>query len=281
MHLSPNPPPSRAGEATGTPAPAVSWKAVALPAEHGGWGFLVEPTVLGLVLAPSAAGICLAMAALAAFLARHPLRLALVDRRKGARYPRTAVAERFFLVDSVVALLMLASAAALAKGAFWPPLLAAAPAGLAALVFDARGRSREAFAETAGAVALGASAAAIALAGGVQPALAWGAWALLALRAAVSVLYVRARLRLDRGRDAGPGAALAGHAGAVAISLGLARSGAAPMLAVPAFLLLGARAAWGLSSRRRPVRPQALGFQEMGYGLLTLALLALGYRLGW
>jgi hypothetical protein len=42
-----------------------------------------------------------------------------------------------------------------------------------------------------------------------------------------------------------------------------------------------ARSLSRLSSRRRRVRPQALGLQEMGYGLLTLALLALGYRLGW
>src|SRR5512136_2263107 len=68
--------------------PAVPLKAVALPAEHGGWGFLAEPVILGLVLAPSAAGVCLALAALAAFLARHPLRLLLLDRRKGTRYPR-------------------------------------------------------------------------------------------------------------------------------------------------------------------------------------------------
>ena len=46
------------------------------------------------------------------------------------------------------------------------------------------------------------------------------------------------------------------------------------------FLVLLARSGWGLSRRRRPVRPQTLGFQEVGYGLLTLALLAIGYRLG-
>ncbi len=60
----------------------VPWKTVALPAEHGGGSFLAEPAILGLALAPSAAGACLALAALAGFLARHPLRLALIDRRK-------------------------------------------------------------------------------------------------------------------------------------------------------------------------------------------------------
>ena len=110
--------------------------------------------------------------------------------------------------------------------------------------------------------------------------MAWSAWALLSLRAITSVLYVRARIRLDRGLAAGPGLVLAGHAAALAAAAALARSAGAPWLAAVAFLVLLARAAWGLSSRRRRVRPQALGFQELGFGLLTLALLAFGYRVG-
>ena len=259
---------------------AVPWRAVALPAEHGGWGFLAEPVILGLVLAHSAAGLGLALAALAAFLARHPLRLLLIDRRKGVRYPRTTLAERAFAAYTAAALALVAVAFALASSPFWLPLAVAAPIGLVALAFDARGRSREAFPEAAGAVALGASAPAIALAGGAPAAFAWGAWALLALRAVTSVLYVRARIRLDRGLAAGPGAVHAGHAAALAAATGLTSVGWAPWLAPVVFFVLLARSGWGLSRWRRPARPQALGFQEVGYGLLTLALLAVGCRLG-
>lgn len=259
---------------------AIAWKPVALPVEHGGWGFLAEPVVLGLVLAPSRAGACLALAALAGFLARHPLRLWLLDRRRRVRHPRTALAERFFLAYSTLALLLLSAAFALASGAFWPALLAAAPAALLALAFDASGRSRDALPELAGAVALGASATAIALAGGAASVVAWGAWALVALRAVTSVLYVRARIRLDRGLPAGPGLVLAGHAAALALAAALAGSDAAPWLAAGAFAVLLARAAWGMSSLRRRVRPQVVGFQELGYGVLTLLLLVAGYRLG-
>jgi hypothetical protein len=259
---------------------AVPWKAVALPAEHGGWGFLAEPAILGLALAPSAAGGCFALAALAGFLARHPLRLALIDRRRGARYPRTVLAGRVFAGFAGLALVLLAVASALATAPFWLPLAVAAPIGLVALSFDALGRSREALPEAAGATALGASAAAIALAGGAPAGSAWGAWALLALRAVTSVLYVRARLRLDRGLPAGPRAVHVGHAAAFAAATGLAAAGWAPWLAPLVFFVLLARSGWGLSSRRRPVRPQVLGFQELGYGLLTLVLLAVGYRVG-
>jgi hypothetical protein len=247
--------------------------------EHGGWGLLVEPVLLGLVLAPSTAGVCLALAALAGFLARHPLRLWLLDRRKHARYPRTAVAERFFAVYALLALVLLATGFVLARASFWPALAVALPVGLVPLAFDAVGRSREVLAETAGAVALGASATAIALAGGAPAGLAWAAWALMALRAVTSVLYVRARIRLDRGLAAGPRVVLAGHAAALAVGAALASAGWAPWLAPAVFFILLSRAAWGLSSWRRPVRPKTLGFQELGYGILTLLLLAVGYRL--
>jgi hypothetical protein len=236
--------------------------------------------VLGLVLSPSAAGLCLALATLAAFLARHPLRLALIDRRKGVRYPRTALAERVLATYATAALALAGAAFALTPFPFWLPLAVAAPVGLATLAFDARGRSREALPEAAGAVALGASASAIALAGGAPAAFAWGAWALLALRAVTSVLYVRARIRLDRGLAAGPRAVHAGHAAALAAATGLASVAWAPWLAPAVFFVLLARSGWGLSPRRRRVRPQTLGFQELGYGLLTLLFLGVGYRFG-
>jgi hypothetical protein len=283
MHSPPRPPGS--STTPGRPAPeapvaGVPWKAVAIPAEHGGWGLLAEPVALGLALAPSAAGACLALAALFAFLARHPLRLVLMDLRRGARYPRTALAARFFAAFALAAALLLALALSLAPRPFWPALLAAAPFALVALAYDALGRGRDALPEAAGAVALCASTAAIALAGGVAPAAAFAASALLALRALTSVLYIRARIRLDRGVPAGPGAAIAAHgAGLVAAAL-LARAGAAPWLGVVAFAVLLGRAARGLSPRRKPIRPQRLGFQELAFGLLTLVLLAVGYRAG-
>jgi hypothetical protein len=265
---------------TAAAPPPVPWKAVALPVEHGGWGFLVEPVLLGLLLAPSTAGFCLAGAAVAVFLARHPLRLVLMDRRKGARHPRTALAERFVLSYAAVAVALVALAAGVARAPFWPAIVLGAPLAMVALVYDLRGRSREALPEAAGGLALGASVAAIALAGGVSAGPAYGAWALLGLRGVTAILYVRARLRLDRGLPAGIPLALASHAGGVAGAVGLAAVGWGPWLGVLALGLMLARAAHGLSSRRPRLRPQALGFREMGWALVALVLLAIGYAFG-
>jgi hypothetical protein len=38
---------------------------------------------------------------------------------------------------------------------------------------------------------------------------------------------------------------------------------------------------YGLSCFRRPARVQAIGFMEMGYGLLTAFLVILGHALGF
>jgi hypothetical protein len=257
----------------------VPWKSIVIPAEHGGWGLLAEPVLLGLVLAPSAGGVFLALAALAAFLARQPLRLALMDRRRGVRYPRTQTAERTFLGLGAAAAALLAVAVALAHSAFWPALAAALPFALAALVYDARGQARDVMAESAGAVALSASTAAIGLAGGVPAGPAFAASALLAARVLSSVLFVRARIRLDRGLPAGPQAVHAAHAAALGFAALLAVAGVAPWLGTLAFAVLLVRAASGLSVSRRRIRPQRLGFEELGYGVLTLALLAVGYSI--
>jgi hypothetical protein len=232
------------------PSPAVPWKAVALPVE-----------------------------ALAAFLIRHPLKLVLMDRRRGSWYPRTGLALRFVLGYAAVALILTGIAWRLADTPFWPALVLGAPVALVALGYDAAGRSREALPEAAGAVALGASVSAIALAGGLPAATAYGAWALLCLRAVPAVLFVRSRLRLDRGLPAGIPLSLASHLFAVGGAVLLALRGWGPWLGVLALALLLARAIHGLSSFRPKLRPKDLGFRELGWGLVTLVLLAVGYRL--
>jgi hypothetical protein len=101
------------------------------------------------------------------------------------------------------------------------------------------------------------------------------------MRAITSVLYVRARIRLDRRLPAGPGFVLGGPAAALVVVAALTRAGLTPWLAVVAFAVLLARAGWGLSPWRRPARPQQLGFRELAHGVVTLILVSVGYRAGF
>lgn len=250
---------------------------VAIPAEHGGWGFVLEPALLGMFVAPSYSGLWLAATALAMFLVRQPMKLALADRLGGKRYPRTILAERFALLFGMVALGTLVPAVLTARAAFWLPVVLAAPFALLQAFHDVRRQGRDTVAELSGAVAMGAAGSAIALAGGFPLDKSLAIWAILAARAVASIIYVRARLRLERRDNIDRRPSWISHVAGLAIAALLALAGIAPWLAALAMLVLAARAIWGLSPLRRPARAPVIGSQEIGYGLMTVLLTAAGY----
>lgn len=259
-------------------ADPVSWKVVALPAEHGGWGLLVEPLVLGLVLAPSGGGAALALAAIAAFLLHHPLKLALMDARRRTRYLRTRLALRVGGLYLALALAGLAAAASAASSwAFAVPLAAALPLAAFQLAWEVTGRGRQLLPEILGAIALAATAPAVMLAAGSDSLAALVVWALLAARACGSILYIRTRLRRDRGLGGSVAPTLALSVGTAVAVGGLAALGHLPWAVFAAFAVLLARAAWGLSPWHRAVRPRTVGFQELAFGAATTTLVASGF----
>jgi hypothetical protein len=260
-------------------AESVRYRSLALPVEHGGWGMLGEPLLLGLVVAPSAAGLGVGLAATFAFLARHPFKLALADWRAGRRNARTVAAERFAALYAGLAGASLALATR-GAGGWWLPLAAAAPLALVQLLHDVRNQGRQLLPELLGGIALGSIASSALLAAGWERGPAFAAWVLVGAKAAGAVLYVRARLRCDRGLAFGRAAVLAMHGLGLAAALALAAMQVAPWLAAAAFGLLLVRAAHGLSRFHRQVRPQAVGIMELAYGLAFVVLIALGYATG-
>jgi len=262
--------------------PKVRWRTLALPNEHGVWAFLLEPALLGLGLRPSAAGLAFVAAALGALLAQHPLSLALADLRRGKRFPRTMPALLLACAYGVATLAALAGARLLGSPwAAFAPLGLAVPVALVQLGLDARNRSRAASAELAGALALGAVAAVAVLAGHGGWVAALALWLVAAGRDLPSILYVRARLRRQRGQAAGRTGPVAAHAVAVLAVAGVAAAGALPWLAVGAFALLTVRAAWGLGPRARPLAAKHVGMLELAYGVGTVAAVLGGMWLGW
>ena len=265
-----------ASEATHTraaaPAPGggVSLRLVVLPTEHGGWSFLFEPILLGLLVSVSWAGGCIALAAVAAFLARQPLKLFVSDRQRGKIYPRTHAAEIAFAVLTLVALGAFAGAWTLARHTFWLALVCAAPLAATGLAFDLGKKSREVGAELAAATSLGAIATAIALAGGTHSELAFGLWGVLAARTIPTILFVRARLRLEKHLEAGVSKAVLAHLLAIAGVMVLVYGGFAPRYATWAMFLLAARAALGMSKWRPRWKTWQLGVSEIVFGLITV-----------
>jgi hypothetical protein len=121
--------------------------------------------------------------------------------------------------------------------------------------------------------------AAIGLAGGMNWPVALALWAAMAGRAVPAVLFVRARLRLDKGKPAQSAGAFVAHLVAVLGIGALVWLEWLPWTAVAAMLILLARAAWGLSDHRWRTSVKGLGFLEMGFGFLTVFLIAVGFWL--
>lgn len=265
---------------TTAPTSSVRLKAIALPPEHGAWGFLLEPIVAGLGIAWSWAGLLLGLGVLGGFLLRHPLKIIAQDRRRGKRYARTALAERVALVYAILAAVGLLGGLLLAGPEVLLPVPLVAPLTILLLISYVQNRGRELWPQIAGTGALAGTASFVALAGGAAVGTALALWAIMAGRSIPSILYVRARLRLEKGKSF----ALAPVAIANVLAVGgvstLAVAGLAPVLAVVALTILLIRAMHGLSARRWRARVQTLGFLELGLGALTVLLTVGGYALG-
>lgn len=248
-------------------------RSVGLPAEHGGWSLTLEPALLGLIVAPSGAGVALAAAALVAFVVRTPIKTALVDRWRDRRLPRTRVADTLALVELGVLALLLGIAAVTADGAFWLPLLTAAPLVILALWYDARSRSRRMLPELAGTVGIGAVAPAIALAGGTEGVVAAGLWAIVASRAIASIPFVR--LQILRRHERPHRAWWSDLAQVVAVvgAVAAAALGAVPVL--PAVAIGGLALFQLVSSRLPPPQIAVLGAQQIVVGLVVVLITGL------
>lgn len=252
-------------------------RSVALPAEHGGWSMLLEPIVLGLMLAPTVPGVFVSSAAIGAFLARHPLKLAVGNWRLNRHTARTKLAERFAIVYLCLAILAITFAIQTAGATLLLPLLLALPTTILQLFYDSMGRSRALIPELAGSISTGAVATAIAMSGDWPRPAAFGLWVILVSRTLPTILYVRARLRLLHGKKASSSGVIGVHIVAVLVVLGLAKLQLAPALAVFAMLILLLRAIIGVSKSHQQVSAKKIGLGEVVFGAMTIFLVWFGY----
>jgi len=259
---------------------SINLKSVALPAEHGGWGFLLEPILLGLIAAFSTSAILFGLAMFSAFLIHQPIKIASKDRLKGRHTERTRWAERFILMYGGITIVLFVMLSKFASPMFLVPMLLAFPLMLLQFSYDIQNNSRDLIPEISGALALGAIAPAIALLNEWELIPALALWLVIGLRSVPAILYVRARLRLERNKPAMIFSANMAHALAFVVSIALVVVGAFPWIVAVALGLLMLRSAWGLSSYRKSAsRPAMIGIQELIYGLLYALVIGMGYAL--
>lgn len=259
--------------------PRSTLRSVGLPSEHGGWGLTGEPVLLGLIVAPSWAGLALGLAAVLAFLARTPTKVALGDLRRGRWMPRTRVAGVLALVEITVILAMGLIVASSSPVETWLPLVVVVPLMALQLAYDVRSRGRRLIPELAGAVGIAGLATMIVLAGtddvsGAAP-IAVALWLVLAARAVTAIPSVRANVQRLHGRPPDGPSLLVTDAvalGAAAAAVVCAPEALAGALAVVAVVVL---------QRAVPAPPTAvkMGVRQTVLGFGVVAVTALGVLL--
>lgn len=248
-------------------------RAVAMPAEHGGWSLTLEPVLLGLLVAWSWPGLALGVAAMLAFLARTPLKLVLVDRWRGRWLTRTSIAARVATVELLALAALVVVATLGGDQRFWWPLLAAAPLVAIELWFDMRSRSRRLLPELAGTVGIGSVSAAIALADGAETAMAMGLWIIVAARAVTAIPYARTQVFRTRSRPHHLWHSdLAQVLAVVAVTVAWSAD-AVPVAAAAAIIAV---AGFNVGAVRAAPRPaKIIGLQQMFFGIAVVTATAI------
>jgi YwiC-like protein len=266
---------------TSTPIarPKVRLRGIALPNEHGSWGILFEPLVAAVAIAFSVVAPFVALLFIGAFLMRQPLRIYLADLKAGRNLPQTAAARKYVLFYTVIFAAGLAGTLVTASLTSLIPLAIVAPLAGVQIYYDVARRSRQLVPELTGAIALSSSAAVIALAAGWTPAAAAALSVIFVFRLIPSILYVRNRLFLEKGKKYSAAIPVLAHAVALLGTITLVSYELCSILTVTMIAVLFVRSLIGLSSFHRKRKAMQIGVHEVIYGALTVLSVILGHYL--
>jgi hypothetical protein len=265
---------------------------VALPSEHGSWVFILSPLLVGLFAGGrfTLASACLVVAAMAAFLIRQPVTIA-VKSLSGRRSRRDLPAARFWIaVYGLVALLGLAGLVGLG----FAYILVLAIPGIPVFAWHLylvtrRAERRQAGVEIVGSgvLALGAPTA-YWVGTGSPDSLGWWLFALVWVQSAASIVYAYLRLE-QRVLPAIPPAAKRLRMGRRALLytgfnftavLAVSLAGLLPPLLPLPYAVQMAETVWGTLHPAVNAKPTAIGIRQLIVSTLftILFILAWSYR---
>ncbi len=264
---------------------------IALPQDHGSWVFLLSPLLLGLFAGRrfTPASLFLVIAALAAFLIRQPVTVA-VNAYSGRR-PRTDLpAARLWIV--VYGLIALAAVSGLVWLGHGRLLLLAVPG---APVFawhlylvSHRAERRQAGVEilATGVLALAAPAALWIGAGKYTP-IGWALWLLTWLQSAASIVYAYLRLEQRALSEAPPRPlrwtmgrrALLYTSFNLVLALAGGLSGLLPVFVFLPYSLQWLETLWGIEHPAVGIKPTRIGLRQLLVSTLFTVLFIFTWRL--
>lgn len=255
-------------------------KSIALPVEHGAWGFLFEPLIAGVIIAPSIAAPFIPLLAIGAFLTRQPLKFFLGDWYQKRTLPRTYVARKFVLTFGGIAAFGLLGSLIFAPLHSFLPFVLASPLVIYLIIQDVARQTRHLVPELLAAAALASSVSVLALAGGFDSKFALALWAIILARLIPSILYVRNRVRMGKQKDFAVFAPIISHIAALILVIAIYYAGSASILTVIMAAFLAARAIYGLSPYQQKLSAKVIGIWEVVYGIIYALSIGIGYYIG-
>ncbi len=247
-------------------------KSIALPREHGAWGYVLEPLALALLAFFSLKGLYLAIGALLAFLTHQPVRVFFSSR---GSVPKAALF--FILLYGSAALYFILLFAENTAPSASLPFLAAVLLMIVYLIMELSGKGKELLIRIMAPVAMDALAVSVLLVSGGQARQAPAFFVLLLSRSLPTTFYVRARLRSGGNGGYYNIQALLLHVLAFLLAAIFVYLGQIPFLSLAAVVLLLARTAHGLYFSKIKMAPKQVGIREFVYGILFVLISAAGY----
>lgn len=255
-------------------------RGIALPNEHGSWGFLFEPLVAAVAVAPSVAAAWIVLLVVGAFLTRQPLKILLSDLLAKRNLPQTTVALKFAALYGTISCFGLAGSLVFVKLEHFIPFGLVIPFAIYQVYCDVSRRSRQLVPEILGPITISSSAAVIALASDWTLGAAIALWAIFVARFIPSIFYVRSRLKLDKGKDFSMITVIIVNFIAFGVIWIFSEYNLASRLTLAMFFVLLGRAFLGLSRYRQKMKAIKIGIWEVIYGLLVVLSIIFGHYLG-
>lgn len=265
---------------------------IALPADHGSWVFILSPLLIGLFAGKqfNLSSIFLIIAAMAAFLMRQPVTVA-IKAYSGRRSRRDLPAARFWML--VYAAVALGATVGLVLNGFAYVLILALP-GIPVFAWHLFLVSRRAERRQMGIELVGSGVLALAAPAGywvgvgAPDQLGWWLLVLTWLQSAASIVYAYLRLE-QRELKAQPATtqklnmswrALLYTGFNFLLTLGLGLSGVLPRFIFAPYALQFAETVWGTLKPAVGAKPTAIGFRQLAVSTLFTVIFILVWQLG-
>jgi hypothetical protein len=263
---------------------------IAIPQDHGSWVFLLSPLVIGLFAGKtfSAASLALVVAAMAAFLIRQPVTMAI--KAYSGRRPRTDLPATRFWMIAYGTIMLLSAAELVMLGEIYIMYLALPAAPVFAWhlwLVSRREERRKAGIEilATGVLALAAPAAYWIGRDGYAP-LGWVLWILAWFQTSASIVYAYLRLEQRewksvpdlRARFQAGGRAIAYTVFNLVLAIALGAFGIIPILVCLPYLLQAAETLWGTLNPAVGAKPVAVGVRQLIVSTAFTILFVLTWR---